>query len=82
MLQAEIIKELKTGAYIAVHSESGRNIVYLNCDVTAKYPDRMRQYRLKYRQFQALYIKDIIEEKNDERVKSEKGISSFYYLTP
>ncbi len=80
MLQSEIIKELKNGAHIAVHSESRRNIVYLNCDTTAKYPERMRQYRLKYKQFQALYFKDIIEENIDMRVKSERGISSFFYL--
>lgn len=79
MLQKEIIDKLKKGAQIAVYHRNGKRLVYLNCNIYAKYPDRMRQYMLDYRQFQSLYQKGIIEERYEQRKTSKDDISAFYY---
>lgn len=73
MKQAEIITELKNGAYIAVHYEGRSAIVYLNKIEGRKVT---LQVRLTLRQVDALEHKGVI----DEDISKRRGRSQFYYL--
>ena len=79
MRQAEIIEKLKGDAVIAVYEWSRKRKVVLSVNVHAKYPDRMEQYTLTYRQFQALYRKGVIDADRSESVKSQDKYHEWYY---